>query len=172
MQAALSQAAYPSPSFPGLRQDLDYLSLLAGESRAPGEYFTSPLWNPPPPPAEACARDACAQLNVGPAQVDADTRLARGDHTRVRMRACQNRPQTELFGVAPYTVIGRGDLTHTDASTGLRNGEMTTSRGAKADLYEHSWSRPEFLSGRLPGAGPFRYRGGVITRFSTGFARP
>jgi len=151
-----------------LRADQGYLAFLDHQSRTPGEYYTTQFRTPPAP--QDCARDACAQFHVGPSQVAADAELHLGDSTRTRVRASQVQPQTELFGVAPYTVTGRGELLYTDASSSLRLGAVTQKRGCKAQSHETSWARYDFGI-EAPAAEPFGSRIGAITNMDREYAQ-
>jgi len=148
-----------------LRSDAGYLTFLESLSRAPGEYYTTQFL--PPPPAEECARASCTQFHVGAREVALGGQL--GDSTRTRLRACQHRPQTELFSVAPFTLTGRGELLYTDDSSALRVGEVVPKRGARAVLQETTWHRPNCAGGAAP-KDPFQSRAGALTRMDPEFA--
>ena len=125
----------------GLRADRDYLSLLEAESMWPTRYVLAapqPL-HPRQYPIQGLNRPA-----IGPAQVDAYNALLPA-HFRVHTRASQNRPQTELFGTAPYLALGRGVAQHVDVSTMLQQGNPLFDRGNRV-LEERPWPREQFVT--------------------------
>lgn len=131
----------PNASQAGLRADRDYLALLEAESTWPTRYMLSrpqPL-HPRQYPIQGLNNPA-----IGPGQVDAYNTLL-PTHFRVQTRASQNRPQTELFGTAPYLALGRGVAQHVDVSTMLLQGNPLFDRGNRV-LEERAWPREQFVT--------------------------
>lgn len=146
------------PENPGLRADEPHARWLERMSAFPAQYHMTQFAFPPPP--EGCARAACKQGAVGGALV---AREARPELVKFKLRGCGQLPQTELFGTAPYTVTGRGELTDTDTSTMLRNAVILSKDGARACWTEKSAFA--FQPRALPPLPPreFDARGGTLT---------
>lgn len=132
--------APPPSSQAALRADPSYIGLLEAESTWAAQYnFSRP--NPMAPrrfPIQGLTNSA-----PGPSQIDAYTTLL-PVHYRVQNRASHDRPQTELFGRAPYVALGRGVLNHVDTSTQLAHGNPIIDRTRQ--LSERQWYRAPFVS--------------------------
>lgn len=135
------QMYIPPASQAALRADRDYLALLEAQSTWPFKYNftrTNP-WTPRAYPVQGLSRSAW-----GPGQVDAFNSLLPANY-RVKHRASQNKPQTELFGTAPYIALGRGIMYHVDVSSMLLQGNMVQERGSRI-LTERQFDRKQFIT--------------------------
>lgn len=162
------QMYIPPAAQAALRADPDYLRLLEAESTWAFKYHltrTNP-WTPRAFPVQGLNNPA-----MGPGQVDAYNSLL-PSHYRVKHRASQNRPQTELFGTAPYIALGRGIMHHVDVNSMLQQGHWTQDRGQRV-LMEREFDRKHFVS--IPAALrnlPFETRKGEGTRVSPEYLQP
>ncbi len=158
----------PPAAQAALRADPDYLRMLEAESTWAFKYHltrTNP-WTPRAFPVQGLAHQG-----VGPSQVDAYNSLLPANY-RVKHRASQNRPQTELFGTAPYTALGRGPLRYTDTSTLLQQGSWVPSRGSRA-VAEVDFNRFDFVNvPRELTALPHELRYGAMTRVGPAYLQP
>ena len=149
-----------------LRADKAYLDLLEAQSTWASKYvFTRP--NPVNPQAVPM----WASVPGYGHQVAAYNRMLPA-HSRVEVRASESRPQTQLYGTAPYRAQGRGTLLHTDVSTTMMHGNWITSKGSRV-LTELPLDRYDFITipedlKRLP----FESRFGQITRVGPAYAQP
>ena len=91
---------------------------------------------------------------------------------RMQTRASQNRPQTELFGTAPYIALGRGQLKYTDTSSSLQQSNRVTGRGSRT-LTEIDMNRYDFVSVPKDLTNlPFETRYGSMTRVGPSYMQP
>jgi hypothetical protein len=149
-----------------LRTDEQYTRLLDAQSRWPLGYVmgTTQPTNP-----YRRAIDGQATVHVGPRQVDGFNRLL-ASHTRTKVRASQNRPQTELFGTAPYIALGRGHLRDIDASNEMHYGTTVTNMNLpKRVLMEQPFDRYDYIDIK-PSAVDIRL--GAMTRLGPQYVRP
>lgn len=157
----------PPASQAALRADPAYLGLLETESTWALKYnFSRP--NPMAP-----RRFPIQGLNTaapGPAQMAAYNTLLPINY-RVQTRASHDRPQTELFGRAPYVAVGRGVLNHIDTNTQLMQGNPIIDRTRQ--LSERQWHRASFVN--VPKELrelPYDSRLGKTTRVAPEYAQP
>jgi hypothetical protein len=116
------------------------------------------------------AIDGQQNVHLGPQQVIPYNQLL-GEHTRVKMRAAHYKPQTELFGTAPYVAVGRGHLHNIDASNAVRFGALpTNSNVPKRVLHERQLERWDYLDHK-PRVEPGQ-RAGILTRIGPQYVRP
>lgn len=149
-----------------LHSDQDYVRLLDAQSRWPYGYV---MTNTQPTNPVKRAIDGQATVYVGARQVDQFNKLL-PVFTRNRMRASQHRPQTELFGTAPYVAVGRGHLRNIDASNTVHFGMKPTHMNMpRRILVERIIERPEYLDIK-PTANDMRM--GVQTRVGPQYVRP
>ena len=131
----------PPASQAALRADKNYIALLEAESTWAFKYqFTRP--NPAWP--RAFPIQGLNLPRPGPAQMDAYNSLLPA-HFRAKVRASQNRPQTELFGTAPYVALGRGVMHHVDTNTALLHSNPVHERGSRV-LTEREWDTRAFIT--------------------------
>lgn len=149
-----------------LETDPAYIKLMEAQSTWPYRYNMGV-------PQPKCVGTPIMGLNaphVGTGQVDAyNTLLPR--HMRVKVRASRNRPQTELYGTAPYMALGRGALLYPDVDTQLRMSNRV-SRDRNRALMETNLTRKEFVHiPRELRELPFDSRMGAMTRVGPEYAR-
>lgn len=153
-----------------LRTDHAYTQLLEAQSVWPFLYNfarTNPV-NSRPRPIQGLWSQG-----VPPAEVPQYNRLLPA-HFRIKHRASQNRPQTELFGTAPYRALGRGTARHIDASSALLlGGDWGALKGSRSATTERQFDRSYFVT--IPAdlrrlETELRY--GVTTRMSPSYAQP
>lgn len=150
-----------------LNSDRQYVHLLDAQSKWPTQYVMS---NTQPVDPMRRPIDGQATVHLGPQQVGSYNHLL-ATHTRTILRASQNKPQTELFGTAPYVALGRGHLRNIDASNASRFGGATTSmRVPKGILSERQLDRFDFIDFK-PRVERMQ-RGGVLTRVGPQYLRP
>ena len=164
----MTTVAPPPPATQAaLRADPAYLGLLEAESTWALKYnFSRP--NPAAPrrlPIQGLNNPA-----PGPSQIDALNTLLPINY-RVQTRAAHDRPQTELFGRAPYVALGRGVLNHVDTSTQLQQGNPAIDRTRQ--LSERQWYRADFVSPPKELTQlPFETRKSAMTRVAPDYAQP
>lgn len=92
---------------------------------------------------------------------------------RMQVRSAHNKPQTELFGTAPYMALGRGELRHTDTATKLRQSNWVPVRGSRM-LSELNYDRFDFvtLPRELLAGAPTDLRYGALTRVGPAYMQP
>lgn len=164
--------SWSEPTSTLLTSDRTYQELLEAESTFAAKYVMDAPQprGRPPLPQRLTAPAFPERVHVGGPQVDVDTSL-QPEFTRVRMRASQNRPQTELFSPAPYVAIGRGTLRNIDAANQAwfpANANSKRSTGARR-LAETPVARFEFVN--VPPALE-KCRGGKLTRVGPQYVRP
>jgi hypothetical protein len=137
----LTAPTAPQASQASLRADSAYVSLLEAESTWPMKYTFS---RPNPVAARAYPMQGLIGSGVGSDQVAAYNRLI-PHQQRTSQRASRNRPNTELFGTAPYTATGRGIMNHVDISTAIMQGNHVPN-GSSRILTERQWDRRDFLT--------------------------
>lgn len=149
-----------------LKTDKEYTRLLDAQSRWPYGYVMSTTQ---PTNMRRRAIDGQMTVHVGAAQVEAFTRLL-PRYTRFHTRASQNKPETELFGTAPYVALGRGHLRNIDASNTVLYGAKPTSLGApRRTVMETPIDRFDFIDYK-PTAEDIRL--GAMTRVGPQYVRP
>lgn len=150
-----------------LRADKAYIDLMEAESTWAFKYvFTNT--NPVDPRRDAMWADV---PGVAPAAIPVFNRLL-PENYRMKHRASQNRPRTELFGTAPYRGLGRGVLDHVDVSTQLQQGNWVPEKGSRI-LTEIELNRREFVT--IPAdlrELPFESRYGAMTRAAPAYMQP
>lgn len=167
----LSLPKAPQASQTSLRADSAYIEMLAAQSTWPSKY----VFSVPTP----CTPLAFPIQGLRAPKVGSDTVVQYNEllpaHFRVKTRASQNRPSTELFGTSAYTAVGRGLANHVDASTALRHSHPIrhgTSRAYLSELTRNSnflyVDVPEQLRA-LPGQD---LRIGATTRVGPSYAQP
>ena len=156
----------PGARLTALETDAAYVRMLEAQSTWPYRYNMGV-------PQPRCLGTPILGLNaphVGVEQVDAYNALL-PRHMRVKVRASRNRPQTELYGTAPYMAVGRGALMYADIDTQLRVGNRV-SRDNNRALMETNLTREEFVHvPRELRDLPFDARLGVMTRVGPEYAR-
>lgn len=152
-----------------LRADKAYIDLLEAESTWPFKYVFSRT-NPVNP-----RRNPMWGLNdqgVPIGGVAVYNRLLPANY-RMQVRAAHNRPQTELFGTAPYIALGRGPLRYPDTSSLLQQGNWVPGRGSRT-LSEVDYNRFDFVTlpkGLTEQTGAdLRY--GAMTRVGPAYMQP
>lgn len=149
-----------------LHSDARYVRLLDAQSRWPNQYVMAQTQ---PQQLRDRAIDGQATAHVGKEQVTTYNTLL-SEHTRVKVRASQNRPQTELFGTAPYVALGRGHLHNIDASNAARFPVFTDLNMPKRILTERQLDRWDYVTYK-PRVEATQ-RGGVLTRIGAQYVRP
>ena len=157
-----------SASATTLRADADYIRLLEAESTWPALYRFA---RPNAVQARTHPIQGLHWLGVPACGVDVYSRLL-PRHFRVHTRAAQNRPQTELYGTAPYVALGRGGLMHVDTETRLQHGDWVQGKGSRS-VSELDFDRFDFvtLPGELKKLNP-EMRYGQITRVGPSYMQP
>lgn len=150
-----------------LRADKAYIDLLEAESTWPFKYVFSRT-NPIEPQRNPMWADVPGVPGRG---IPVYNKLL-PTNFRMQTRASQNRPQTELFGTAPYTALGRGPLKYPDVSSLLQQSNWVAGRGSRtvteADMHRFDFvSVPKELS-----ALPFESRYGKMTRTGPAYMQP
>lgn len=151
-----------------LRADKAYIDLLEAESTWPFKYVLS---RTQPVAPRAFPMWGLHDQGVPTGDVKTYNTLLPRNY-RMQVRASQNKPQTELFGTAPYTALGRGLLRFTDTNSLLQQGNWVTGRGARI-LGELPWDRNQFV--HIPEALqnlPVETRKGAGTRIGPSYMRP
>lgn len=142
-----------------LLDDASYISIQAAQSQFPYQYLT--LLKPNPRDIGKAYTEPCTGFTGGCRQfappstiVDTFNSLLPG------ITRPSPRPQTELFGTAPYKARGDGTLTHPQVHSDLHDG--FNPHCARA-LGEVDYDRFSCIS--APNAAESGPRGGVSTRF-------
>lgn len=150
-----------------LKTDKQYTALLDAQSQWPNRYH---MGTTQPTDKEGIAIDGRAQVHVGGAQIDTYNRLL-PEFTTARLRKSENKPQTELFGTAPYVAQGRGHLQNIDASNSAWFGAKVTHMNdpRRQETAEWVYDRYDFLDVK-PSATDLRL--GQITRTAPKYLRP
>lgn len=150
-----------------LRADRQYIDLLEAESTWPFKYVFSRT-NPVNPRVNPMWADVPGVPIGG---VDAYNSLLPANY-RMQIRASQNRPQTELFGTAPYIALGRGPLKYTDTQSSLQQSNWVAGKGSRMineiDLYRYDFVTlpPDLVNI------PFDSRLGQMTRAGPAYMQP
>lgn len=131
----------PSASQVSLRADPDYIALLSAESTWPFKYRMGSI-NPTAPRAHPI--QGLNAPAVGPGQIDAYNRLLPVNF-RMDVRSSQHRPQTQLFGTAPYIALGRGVMHHVDTNSMLQQGNPLFDRGNRT-VTERRFDTMDFVT--------------------------
>lgn len=151
-----------------LRADKAYIDLLEAESTWPSKYVFSrtnpvnsrqnPMWG-------------LTDHGVPGARIGTYNKLL-PTNFRMQVRAAQNKPQTELFGTAPYIALGRGVLRHTDTSSLLQQSNWVERRGSRS-IAEIDYNRFEYVSipKNLSALAP-ELRFGAMTRVAPAYLQP
>jgi hypothetical protein len=149
-----------------LRADRAYIDLLEAESTWAFKYNLSRT-NPVDPRALPMWAKTPGVLNVN------GYNSLLPINFRMQTRASQNRPQTQLFGTAPYTALGRGLLHHVDTNSQLQQSNWVAARGSRQGTTEAELRRFDFVT--LPReltTMPFESRYGAMTRVGPAYAQP
>jgi hypothetical protein len=131
----------PRTSQASLRNDLGYVGLLEAESTWPMKYNFS---RPNPVTRRAHPIQGLRSAWVGAGQVQVFNKLIPRQQ-RVAMRASQHRPQTQLFGTAPYTALGRGVMNHVDVNSALKLSNRVPRKPTRT-VMEREWDRRHFVA--------------------------
>lgn len=140
-----------------LRSDASYLRLLDEQSRAPGKYSTSyapvnaPRW-----------LEGRVSVGMGAREVDAYNSLLAAQ-SRVTLPAGTNRPNTELYGTAPFMARGMGARVNDQGAalnfvTGVKNPKRSRI------IEERHWNTFQFLGVKPRVESTLRQRAGQMTR--------
>lgn len=124
-----------------LTSDAGYLRLQDVQSRGPFAYVVNQMTTQRGQPRWAQGR---IDVGVGPAVVNTYNHLL-GSYTRNDMPAASNRPNTELFGTAPYKTIGRGGLLN-DQGAALTFATGATVPPRTRRITEGAYNRYDFIS--------------------------
>lgn len=130
-----------SASQASLRADKQYIDLLEAESTWAAKYLFS---QPNPVAPRRFPMMGLNAPNMGPGQMPTYNDML-PQHYRVMHRASHNKPQTELFGTAPYIALGRGVLSHVDTSSALLQSNYVPERGSRV-LMEAPWTRSQYVT--------------------------
>lgn len=136
----MSCSAIPTARQTMLHTDPAYARLLEAQSMWPTSYVFATTW---PAGCDLPIEGRTAQY-VGPNQVGAYNALL-PRHERVRERASQNRPRTELYGTAPY-MIRRGQAAQVDDWTKLRHSNWVSAAGSRQATSEATYDILDFVS--------------------------
>jgi hypothetical protein len=149
-----------------LQTDVEYTRLLDAQSRWPLGYV---MGNTQPTNPFRRAIDGQATVHVGGRQVESLNRLL-PLYTKMEQRPSQYRPQTELFGTAPYVAIGRGHLRNIDASNAALFGAKPTQMNLpRRILVERPVDRTQYIDVK---PAVERQRAGLMTRVGPQYLRP
>lgn len=151
-----------------LRADRQYIDLLEAESTWPFKYVFSR-----PNPVDPRRAPMWAGTPGVPGRQMGTYNTLLPTNFRIQTRASQNRPQTELFGTAPYIALGRGPLKYTDTSTRLQQSNWAPGRGSRGTVTEARVDRFDFVT--LPQEVttlPFDSRLGQLTRVGPAYMQP
>lgn len=149
-----------------LLTDSDYSRLLDAQSRWPLGYVFS---NTQPTNPYKRAIDGQAIVYPGGNQVESLNRLL-PLFTKVDQRPSQYRPQTELFGTAPYVALGRGHLRNIDASNAVLFGYKPTHMNLpRRILVERPVERADYIDVKPVVEDQ---RTGLMTRVGPQYLRP
>lgn len=149
-----------------LQTDVEYTRLLDAQSRWSFGYV---MGNTQPTNPFRRAIDGQATVHVGGSQVESLNRLL-PLHTKIEQRPSQVRPQTEMFGTAPYVAIGRGHLRNIDASNAVLFGAKPTQMNLpRRILVERPVDTNQFIDVKPVVE---RQRVGLMTRVGPQYLRP
>ncbi len=123
-----------------LHTDPAYTRLLEAQSMWPTKYVFATTW----PSSCALPIDGRTAQYVGPDQVGAYNALL-PRHERVRIRASQHRPETELYGTAPY-MIRRGQNARVDEWSRLRQSSWVPVAGSRQATAEATYDIMDFVT--------------------------
>ena len=150
-----------------LRTDKDYTALLDAQTRWANQYVMS---TPQATDKQGHAIDGRVAVHVGAGQVDAFNRLL-PEYTTARLRKSENKPQTELFGTAPFVARGLGHIRNADASNaawfGAKHTHVNVPR--RQAIAETEFDRFDFITVKPSGAD---LRLGQMTRVAPQYVRP
>ena len=162
MQRATETTSFSTLAQAQLRNDMSYLRLLDSESTMPYKYLVG--YAPRQEPRWLQGRVA---IGVGGAEVDGDSMLQRArDHsTRVVLPAASSKPNTELFGTAPFMALGRGGLTNNQGlALNFTQGRADIPRRTRLLTEEKSWDTFAFLGSKPRVEDTLQQRAGAATR--------
>jgi len=151
-----------------LRADKAYIDLLEAESTWANKYVFSRT-----NPVQSRQRPLWGLTEHGvPASKMNTYNTLLPTNFRVQVRAAQNKPQTELFGTAPYIALGRGPLRYTDTSSLLQQSNWVSGRGSRS-ISEIDYDRFDFVQmpKDLTGLAP-ELRYGAFTRVGPAYLQP
>lgn len=140
-----------------LNDDAPYIRAMQLQSEFPFQYVTrfAPVNSCPVQPSSQCHK----QLRAGPMQVDTLNTLVGTMPTRVLEHG--NRPNTELFGTAPFRARGDGQLMAPDTSNQLMRKPEGQLRCARP-LAETEYPRYDYIA--FPNNAEWWRRGGESSR--------
>ena len=138
-----------------LAEDMAYINMMARRSEFPFRYVTRFQ------ALGTCPVSNCnKQFHSGPAQVDTLNGLVDGS-IPTRIWEHGNRPNTELFGTAPFRARGDGQLKYADVSNKLMREPQYWQECARP-LSEVPYNRYDYVA--FPNRAEWWQRGGVPTR--------
>lgn len=145
-----------------LNDDAAYVQAMASQSQFPYWYRTRfAPWN-------GCPISNCnKQFRTGPFQVDKLNDLVEAAPVRVLEHG--NRPNTEMFGTAPFRARGDGHLMAPEASNELMRKPVGQQRCARP-LSEIDYNRFEFVA--FPNNAEWWRRGGESARVGPVYVQP
>lgn len=123
-----------------LHTDPAYARLLEAQSMWPTRYVFATTR----PAGCDLPIDGRTAQYVGPNQVTAYNALL-PRHERVRVRASQHRPRTELYGTAPY-MIRRGQSAQVDDWTKLQQSNWVSAAGSRQATAEATYDILDFVT--------------------------
>lgn len=138
----------------GLSDDWEYVRMMARRSEFPFKYVTRYQ------ALGTCPVSNCnKQFHSGPAQVDTLNTLVDAIPTRVEEHG--NRPNTQLFGTAPFKARGDGQLQQPDVSNKLMR-QPVYWKECTRPLSEIPYNRYDYVA--FPNRTEWWHRGGESTR--------
>ena len=145
-----------------LNDDSAYVMAMKKQSEFPFTYVTRFVpWN-------ACPASNCnKQFRAGKYQVDTLNGLIENMPTRVLEHG--NRPNTELWGTAPFRARGDGHLMAPDVSNVLMRQPISEQRCARP-LAEKEYPRYDFIA--FPNNAEWWRRGGESSRLGPVYVQP
>ena len=162
MQRTVETTSFSTLAQAQLRNDMSYLRLLDSDSTMPYKYVVGYA-----PRQEPRWLEGRVAIGVGGAEVDDDSMLQRArDHsTRVVLPAASNKPNTELFGTAPFMALGRGGLTNNQGlALNFTQGRADIPRRTRLLTEEKNWDTFAFLGSKPRVEDTLQQRAGAATR--------
>lgn len=145
-----------------LNDDWAYVEAMKVQSEFPFQYLTRFA-----PPNECPISQCNKQFRSGPEQVDVLNVLVETLPTRVLEQG--SRPNTELFGTAPFRARGDGQLLAPDVSNKLMRQPVSQQRCARP-LAETEAPRYDYIS--FPNNAEWWRRGGESSRMGPIYLQP
>lgn len=145
-----------------LNDDAAYVRAMATQSQFPYAYRTAYA------PWAGCPISNCnKQFRTGPTHIDAWNSLVEGMPVRVLEQG--NRPNTELFGTAPFRARGDGHLMAPNDSNTLMRMPITEQRCARP-IAEREYPRFDYVG--FPNQAEWWRRGGESSRMGPVYVQP